>query len=216
MLKIDMHVHTEFSPDAFGSIPEIIKGAMRKGLDGIAITDHNTVDGALKAVEYVEKNDIDFIVIPGIEITTLQGHLLAIGVEEKIEQGMSVRDTLAEIRRLGGLAVAPHPFHPFRNGIWKLSKFEFDAIEVYNAKYIFGVGNYLAKRMRERMNVPETGGSDSHNPEMIGYGFTYVDSDRDYGSIISSLKSGYTRASGEKIPVSIYLGHVKRRVHAEL
>ncbi len=210
-----MHVHTEFSPDAFGSIPDIINQAVKRGLDGIAITDHNTIDGALKAIEYVKETGIDFIVIPGIEITTLDGHLLALGVEEKIEQGMSVEETLKEIRNAGGISIAPHPFHPFRSGIWKLSKFKFDAIEVYNAKYIVGVGNFLAKKMRDKMCVPETGGSDSHNLEMIGYGFTYVDAEKDYSSIMSSLKKGLTRASGEKIPMSIYLGHVKKRVHAE-
>ena len=69
--------------------------------------------------------------------------------------------------------------------------------------------------MRERLSIPETGGSDSHNPEMIGYGFTEIDSKRDYLSVLEALKNGLSRASGERIPVGVYLDHVKKRVQTE-
>ena len=80
MIKLDLHVHSQYSEDGAGSPKDIIRSLKKKGLQGMVITDHNTVKGSLKAVKIAPK---DFIVIPGIEISTADGHMLALNIEKK-------------------------------------------------------------------------------------------------------------------------------------
>ncbi len=87
MIKLDLHIHSQYSEDAIGSPKDIIKSLKKKGLQGMAITDHNTVEGGLKAVKIAPK---DFIVIPGIEISTADGHMLALNVEKNIARNLSI------------------------------------------------------------------------------------------------------------------------------
>jgi len=94
-LKIDLHVHTNYSYDGFTKIDEAIACAKQRGLNGIAVTDHNTIEGALNALE--RKTDI--IIIPGIEINTEKGHIIALGVTKRIPPGLTLLETVNEIRK---------------------------------------------------------------------------------------------------------------------
>ena len=80
MLKLDLHIHSQYSEDGIGSPEEIIKNLKRRGLQGMTITDHNTLEGSLKAIKIAPK---DFIVIPGVEISTLDGHLIALNIRKQ-------------------------------------------------------------------------------------------------------------------------------------
>jgi predicted metal-dependent phosphoesterase TrpH len=97
MLDCDLHVHTNFSKDGESSVEEILIRAEEVGLDVIAITDHDSIEGAKKALLY----NTSVLVIPGIEVTTRQGHLLVLGVTELIPSGLDVIDTVEIARKMG-------------------------------------------------------------------------------------------------------------------
>ncbi len=118
MLTCDLHVHTNYSKDGESSVEEIIRPAEAVGLDAIAITDHDSVDGAKKALLY----ETSVLVIPGIEVSTKQGHLLVLGVTEVIPAGLDVLDTVALARLMGAVLILPHPYHVWRHGVARRKK----------------------------------------------------------------------------------------------
>jgi len=91
MLKLDLHIHSQYSEDASGTPLEIAKVLKKKGLNGMAITDHNTIEGGLSALKAASK---DFVVIPGIEISTKDGHIIALNVRETIPRGLTCEETV--------------------------------------------------------------------------------------------------------------------------
>jgi predicted metal-dependent phosphoesterase TrpH len=176
-LTLDLHVHTNYSHDGQDSVEKIIESAIAKKLDGIAICDHDTMEGSYAAREYVADNNRDLIIIPGIEVTTSKGHLIVLGVEEGIEKGLSPEETIRiarekEKEKKGTVVIiAPHPFHPFRHSIGNLcmhSELGIDAIEIFNSRYFFGAANEIARRKAARKNITTVVGSDAHSAECIG------------------------------------------------
>ena len=138
--NIDLHTHSFFSGDGVSSPEDLIAAARAKGLHGIAITDHNTCD----AINYLLQKGLmrldglpvdDFLVLPGVEVTTADGHLLCIGAELPYLKGKPARAVCDIIRERGGLAIPPHPYDLFRAGIRFsiLETLPVDAIEVFNA-----------------------------------------------------------------------------------
>jgi predicted metal-dependent phosphoesterase TrpH len=113
MLACDLHVHTNFSKDGESSVEEILRRAEEAGLDAIAITDHDSVDGVKKALAC----NTTVLIIPGIEVTTKQGHLIVLGVTDLIPAGLDVIVTVEIARRMGALAILPHPYHVWRHGV---------------------------------------------------------------------------------------------------
>ena len=103
----DLHIHTVYSYDGTASVPAVLARAKQVGLDVIAITDHDEIRGALKAFELAPRFDIE--VIPGIEITTAEGDLLALFVTEKIQPGRPLIETIVKVGEAGGICIAPHP-----------------------------------------------------------------------------------------------------------
>ena len=93
-LTLDLHVHTNYSHDGTDSVERITESAIAKKLDGIAISDHDTMEGSYAARKYVADNNLDLIIILGIEVTTSKGHLIVLGVEEGIEKGLSPEETI--------------------------------------------------------------------------------------------------------------------------
>jgi len=170
-LKIDLHVHTAGSIDAFiqqEELPIILK---ERGLDGAAITNHDALPG-------VEAPSSEAVIIPGIEVSALEGHVIALGVSGSIARGRSADETIFLIHKAGGVAVIPHPFDPVSPCI-RLSKLRSrpDAIEVMNADALFfRLNTILATRAAKRLKLPMVAGSDSHIPETIGDAYTLIDS----------------------------------------
>ena len=107
MLKLDLHIHTKYSEDGIGSPKEIIKLLKKRGLQGMAITDHNNIEGSIKTLKIAPK---DFIVIPGIEISTSDGHILALNIKKKIPRKPTIEETVDKIIDEGGLPIVPHLF----------------------------------------------------------------------------------------------------------
>jgi len=99
---------------------EIINAAVRRGLDGIALTDHDNMRGIPAARRYIKEQKLELILVPGVEVTTSEGHLLILGVEEPPKRKLSPEETIEAAHALGGIADVPHPYHPFRNAIGRI------------------------------------------------------------------------------------------------
>jgi len=201
MIKLDLHIHSQYSEDGIGSPNEIIKSLKRKGLQGMAITDHNTVEGSLQALKVAPK---DFIVIPGVEISTADGHMIALNVKENITRGLSVEETVEKTIELGGMPIVPHLFRNM-SGIKKekLKKIrtKLFAIEVFNACSLPQTNMKTAKVARE-FKLGGTGGSDSHDPIYAGYAYTIVDTtDMNADTILSEIRKKKTWGEGVTMPL---------------
>lgn len=193
-LKIDLHVHTCYSHDSSITFKQVISFARKRGLDGLAITDHNTVKGAQKL------KTREILVVPGIEISTLQGHLLGINLTTPIPPKMDIEETVQQIHDAGGIAVAPHPFSFYKSPPSRCVSC-YDAVEVMNASSIpFSVLTYYSRRFAERLGVPQTGGSDSHYAPEIGLAYTMVEADPDIDEIVCAMKKGAVFPMGNGVP----------------
>ncbi len=214
-MKLDLHIHSEYSPDSRSSVEAILSKAYEVGLDGIAITDHNTVRGSLEAEKVVKDLNLDLIVIPGMELSTRNGHLLVLGIRRDLPSGLSIDETIKMAKELGATTIVPHPFQIFRNGIRALKGRDIDAIESFNSKYIFGFSNFIAKNIAKRRQIGVTGGSDSHKVETVGYGYTVVDANNgaSTGDILTAIKEHRSRAEGTMIShYSSNIRLIKRRL----
>ena len=178
----DIHMHSIYSYDGTASVTAILKRAGQVGLDVIAITDHDEINGSLKALELAHKYNVN--VIPGIEVTTAEGDLLTLNVTEKIERDRPLIETVLKVAELGGFCVAPHPMAGGL-GMKSLSAYsilralrEPDvartllALETYNATAIDKMGNHYARILADRLDIPQTASSDAHILEAIGLGAT--------------------------------------------
>jgi predicted metal-dependent phosphoesterase TrpH len=181
-MKIDCHCHTVYSKhflwgfDALNSPLEMIKAAMKKGIDGLAITDHNTVKGGLVAKK-VGKRFKDFTIIVGAEIRTIEGEIIALDIKENVPTKLSIEETVEKIHALGGIATAPHPFgnYVFRTCAGKKSLMA-DAIEVYNSTLTNGQ-NKKALELANLFKKSVTAGSDSHSSREVGNAGIIVEGD---------------------------------------
>lgn len=193
-------------------------------LDAIAVTDHDTIEASLKAVELAPSYDL--IGIPAIEISSAVGHVLGIGVTQPVPPGLSYGETLSRIRDQGGAAVIPHPFQPSRSGIApNVTRDELaaaDAIEVYNSRLITGRANRKAEAFARSRKLSMTAGSDAHISEMVGQAVTLIDSNPSDGveGIVEAIREGRTVVEGKRTPWHISFrqaaGGVKRRLLSRL
>jgi predicted metal-dependent phosphoesterase TrpH len=179
--NIDLHTHTFFSGDGVSSPEENIAAAREKGLHGFAITDHNTCD----AITYLLEKGLmredglpvdDFLIIPGVEVTTDEGHLLCIGVTLPYLKGKPAREVCEIIHERGGLAIPPHPYDLFRAGIRfpVLETLPIDALEVFNAATTLRRYNRYAFGYAQLRGLPMTASSDAHHSEAVGTAYTIV------------------------------------------
>jgi len=219
VLSVELHAHSALSYDGRDPVERLLEQAAAVGLDGLAVTDHDEIDASLEAAALAPEYGL--VGIPGMEVTSAAGHVLALGVADLVPAGLSFQETIDEIHAQGGIAVVPHPFQKSRSGVLaKISEEELtaaDAIEVFNSRLLTGRANRRAERFALRHNLPVTAGSDAHIFEMIGRGITHVDTDeRSVEAILDAIREGHTSVEGRRTPWHISFrqaaGGVKRRV----
>lgn len=191
-MKFDMHVHTKYSLWSYSEPQDIIKFAKLKGLDGVAICDHNT----LKGVEEFRKiKDPGIEIIPGIEIMTDSGEIIAYGVNELIPKNLSPEETIELIHKQGAVAVSPHPFDIFRKGLGKkIFALNLDGIEVFNSNLKKTKSNTKALLAASELGLGMTAGSDSHLPFFIGTAYSIFE-----GNFLDALNARKVSYFGEYV-----------------
>jgi len=196
-LKIDLHVHTHYSSDAKTTLEQVIQFAQKRGLDGVAVTDHDTVVGARKLAKQKRS-----LVIPGIEVSSLHGHILGLNITEPVQPKLDIAQTVDKIHQLGGIAIIAHPSVVIKTGAGTsiTSASHIDAVEVINASaFPFFLSAYLGRRLATRLDLPQTAGTDAHYPEEIGSAYTVIDADSNTDDVIQAIKRGRTKPVGEPI-----------------
>ncbi len=187
--KYDLHVHTTHSFDGRMTVEQAIERAKRVGLDGIAITDHDNVKGLKEAAIACKKHDL--LHIPGLEITTPGGDILALNVKEEISFDGDYEKLINKIHKRGGVAILAHPFAvPLPEAIQDMPHIVemLDAIEVFNANTHLE-GNMMAIEFAKINKKPGVAGSDSHDTETIGNAFT-VSKENTLPELMEAIKKG--------------------------
>jgi predicted metal-dependent phosphoesterase TrpH len=161
-----------------------------RGLDGLAITDHNVL-----------AKDIPqgLLIIPGIEISSREGHIIGLGVSDAVPRKLPADETILQIERLGGVSIVAHPYDLLRSAINpEILTTMPDAIEVINAaSMLHSIIWKRARKFAEKRNLPQTGGSDSHIPETIGKAYTIVDVEsRNVASVLDAIRNGRVAPEG--------------------
>jgi PHP domain/Glycosyltransferase Family 4 len=171
LIDVDLHMHTDHSPDCATPVEVLLATARAQGLGAIAVTDHNEISGALEASAQAEGAGVKVIV--GEEIKTAgQGEVIGLFLKEKIPRGLSLKETVAEIKRQGALVYVPHPF----DRIHSVPDYEHlltilddvDAIEVFNPRVAIGAFNEEAVRFAAKYRIVAGAGSDSHVAQGLG------------------------------------------------
>ncbi len=167
-LRMDFHTHTVFSRDGLTGIPEFIAAAKRAGLDRVAVTDHNTLRGALEAAALAPD-----LIIVGEEIMTTEGELLGYYLQKEIPKGLAPEEAIARLRDQGAAISVSHPFDRLRHGAWKLGALQrilplVDAVEGFNARCLFAEDNRRTDRFAREQSKPITAGSDAHIAYELG------------------------------------------------
>lgn len=206
-MRLDLHIHSNCSRDGTGSAKEIVERCKRLGLDGLAVADHNAIEGSLEA--YNMASGLGLVAVRAVEVSAREGHVLAYGVREIVPRGLSVAETIDRVRALGGIAVAAHPKRfPSGMGLDLAERERFDAIEVLNGGSSRR-SNRLARQVAELRNAPMTGGSDAHELDQIGKAYTVIEDGSSEDQVIESIRRGRTavggrsRSTGEGVMYSI-------------
>jgi predicted metal-dependent phosphoesterase TrpH len=173
-IRLDMHMHTEYSRDSRVALADFAELARKSQLGAVCITDHDTIEGGLRLREM----DTGLQVIVGEEITTADGELVGLYLETKVAPGQSAERSIELIHEQGGLAYVPHPFSRNRRRHMRRSALErvapmLDIVEVFNAREVASSSNVQALEFARAHDLPGGVGSDSHRPIEIGR--AYVD-----------------------------------------
>jgi predicted metal-dependent phosphoesterase TrpH len=203
MLKIDMHIHTHYS-DSTASVKEVLEVAKRKNLDGVAITDHHTLRGAQEA----QRISRGLIIIPGEELRTSNGEILALGITKPVPKDLSINEAIKRVHLQGGLVIIPHPTLPFFSKLKpeELKRLPIDGLEAISAATPLPQ-YYLRKNLKlaTKLGLSITAGSDSHFSETVGDAYTLVRAEtREITDILRAIKLGRTAVGGKLSGLNVH------------
>jgi predicted metal-dependent phosphoesterase TrpH len=196
---LDLHLHTSASFDSVASPASQVRAAVARGLTHVAITDHDTIDGALAARDYVARESLPLTVLIGQEVRTTDGDLIAVFLDRAIDSGLPPADAIAEVRAQGGVVGIPHPFDRFRGSLLAGDEATgadpvdpgaapaaagpaalaplVDWVEVHNARIMVGKGNELAAAFARDHDLPGVAVSDAHTTLEVGVAYAALDGD---------------------------------------
>jgi len=196
MIRVDLHMHTWFSGDATIS-PKLIVEELHAHsfIKGVAITDHDTLQGYFHARKLAVAYE-DILVIPGIEVTTQQGHISILGIEEKPVPPSSVESVVDFARERDGTIIIPHPYRELGLGD-TARNIQADAVEVLNA-YSTNKENKMAQELAKAKNLPGVAGSDAHFPEYMWAAYTEIKAEPNVNDILKAIKKGLVKVASEK------------------
>lgn len=196
-MKLDMHVHSEYSVDCRLSVRDILKTALSTGLSGICVADHNSSKGGIEAKKIAPN---DFIVVPGSEVSSKEGHILCYGTYTEIPQNLGIQETIDKIHESGGIAVAAHPCRLKHSiGSDAIRKYRFDGVETFNTRNIVPYSNKKAEALANIYNCGMVGGSDAHILKHIGMGFTIIEDADDADDVVEAIRKRKTRIGGKTL-----------------
>ena len=189
-MKADLHAHTHFSRDALTSVSTFIRRYQRAGIDCVAVSDHNNIDGALAV-----RADAAFNVILSEEIKSSEGEIIGLFLQETIRKGLTPEDTVRAIRQQGGLVLIPHPYDrvrqsPLREEAALRIMNDIDIIEVFNSRTIFSADNDKSRRLAEQHGKLMSASTDAHTPWEIGLAYTEMPPFESPGDFLIALGKG--------------------------
>jgi predicted metal-dependent phosphoesterase TrpH len=222
--RADLHIHTTYS-DGCGSIEEVLAHVQKHTqLDVIAITDHDQIEGALRARDLWTKGKYHFDFIVGEEITTTEGHLLGLFIEKRIRPGLNMEHSIDLIHKQGGLAIVAHPLHRFfrhscqkdvMDRIHTSKDVWFDGIETWNASFCGIYANYTAMGAnRSLYRLAEVGNSDAHTLSAIGSGITWFEG-KSAWDVRQSIEKSLTAPGGKLWDLQAYYHWVRYLINKE-
>ncbi len=196
MWRVELHAHTVYSPDSLVSLEDFLAACRRKELNRVAVTDHNTIQGALRLKERAPD-----LIIVGEEIRAREGEVLAYFIEREIPKGLPLLETIHRIREQGGVIALPHPCDRARGSAVGREIAEMvlplvDAVEIFNARCVFPSDNACAAALAARFGKPGFSGSDAHTLRELGQAWTALPPFEDAAGFLQALRQAHpTRRS---------------------
>jgi len=193
LIRVDLHVHTEFSADCLTPCSEVARWAQHRHLGALAVTDHNTIRGALALAA---TSPIPIIV--GEEVRTTHGEITGLFLRELIPPQLSPAETVRMIRQQGGLVYLPHPVDRVRRSVLEFGALmeiieEVDIVEAFNARVTFPLDNERAGQLAHQCGLPCGAGSDAHQGFEIGRAYVEMPVFTDARSFLASIRQGRVR-----------------------
>jgi predicted metal-dependent phosphoesterase TrpH len=190
-VKVDMHTHSEYSPDSRTPLSRQAAAVKAAGLNVICATDHNTIEGALRLREMAD----GFRVIVGEEVSSRDGEIVGLFLEKPVPRDLSAEETIQRIHDQGGIVSVPHPFS--RNRLFHLRRSvlervwrDIDCIEVFNAREAFTSDNLKAAAFAKEKELPGAVGSDAHRASEIGRAWVEIDDFTGRDDFLAALREG--------------------------
>ncbi len=189
-MKVDLHIHTCYSKDSLTSLEAVIEACRKRGLDKVAITDHNTIAGALALQEMAPD-----LVIVGEEIKTNVGEIIAYFLEEEVPKGLPLQEAIARVHEQGGVVGVPHPLDRLRREAMGLTPLltvieQVDLLEVFNARTVFPSDNRRALDLAREQGLLVSAGSDAHTACEIGHAYVEMPLFNDKEEFLRGLAQG--------------------------
>ncbi len=215
--KADLHVHTSAS-DGISDVRQVLASAQKAGINVLAITDHNLIHSATRAQALAGQYGLEVVV--GEEVSTRDGHLLALFLRDRIPPKLSLSESIAAVHDQGGIAVIAHPYDPVSNGVlnpWRnniteerLLALGFDAMEAFNACLVGKGPNQRARLLAERAGRAIVSGSDAHSAATVGLACTYFPG-RSAADLKQAILTAETVPSGSTWTLRQYADLLRKR-----